>query len=172
MKRRTVGELEEACRELGLRVTRQRRAILEILARRHDHPTADQVYENARGALPDLSRTTVYRALDTLVEAGVARSVCHPGVAVRFEAMTDVRHHHLVCVRCNCLVDLVAPWLDDIRLPGTLQRGFKVDDYTVQIWGTCSDCSRKEKTTRRRSVRSAKPEAGSMSLRRKRIHGS
>jgi len=144
-----LGELEEACRELGLRVTRQRRAILEILARRHDHPTADQVYENARVALPDLSRTTVYRALDTLVEAGVARSVCHPGVAVRFEAMTDVRHHHLVCLRCNCLVDLVAPCLDDVRLPNTLRQGFRVEDYTVQIRGVCSDCRRKEQKTRR-----------------------
>jgi Fur family peroxide stress response transcriptional regulator len=148
MQRRTVGELEEACRDQGLRVTRQRRAILEVLARRHGHPTADQVYEKVTTALPDLSRTTVYRVLDTLVAAGVARNVCHPGAAVRYEA-TNARHDHLVCLRCNRLVDLVSPVLDEIRLPSTRKLGFKVEDYTVQIRGICSGCRRKAKKRRR-----------------------
>jgi len=148
LKRRTVRELEEACRDRGLRGTRQRRAILEVLARRRDHPTADQVYEKTRAALPDLSRTTVYRVLDTLVAAGVARNVCHPGAAVRYEAR-NARHDHLVCVRCNRLMDVVSPSLDDIRLPSTRKLGFKVEDYTVQIRGVCSECRRKAKKTRR-----------------------
>jgi Fur family peroxide stress response transcriptional regulator len=149
LKRRTLGDLEAACRERGLRVTRQRKVILGVLTRRSDHPTADEVYDKARTALPDLSRTTVYRVLDTLVEAGVARNVCHPGVAVRYEAMAD-RHHHLVCVRCNRLIDLVSPGLDGIRLPNTRKLGFEVEDFTVQIRGVCSKCRRKKnKTTRR-----------------------
>lgn len=146
MKRPSLGVLEATCRERGLRVTRQRRAILQVLARRSGHPTADEVYEKARTVLPDLSRTTVYRVLETLVETGVARTVCHPGVAVRYEAALE-RHHHLVCLRCNRLIDVVSPALDGIRLPNTRKVGFKIEDYTVEIRGTCSKCRRKAKAT-------------------------
>ena len=73
-------ELEQALREQGLSLTSQRRVILEALLKRKDHPTADQVYELVRDRLPGLSRATVYRALETLVQAGAARKVFHPRV--------------------------------------------------------------------------------------------
>jgi Fur family peroxide stress response transcriptional regulator len=149
MKGPAVEELQQACRDGGLRVTRQRVTILEALESRSDHPTADQVYERARVALPDLSRTTVYRTLDRLVQAGVARSVCHPGATVRYE-LALVPHHHLVCLGCNRLIDVVAPELDAIRLPSTRKHGFKVEYHTVQMKGTCADCRRGSGTTRHR----------------------
>src|SRR5512142_935165 len=87
-------ELQEACRRRGLAVTIQRRAVFAELALRRDHPTADQIYDAVRGSLPGLSRTTVYRVLETLVEVGLARKVHHAGGAARFDPMTG-RHHHL-----------------------------------------------------------------------------
>ncbi|HRX84343.1 MAG TPA: transcriptional repressor, partial [Phycisphaerae bacterium] len=58
---------EQLCRQQGLALTVQRRTILSVLLDSDDHPTADQVYEIVRQRLPGLSRTTVYRVLDTFV---------------------------------------------------------------------------------------------------------
>lgn len=139
MKRQGVEQLEEICRREGLRLTHQRRIVLEALVGREDHPTADQLYEEIQATLPDVSRTTVYRVLEMLVGIGVARNVGHPGPAVRYEA-TTARHHHLFCRRCGGLTDIVAPQLDDLPLPAAKGLRFKIEDYSVQFTGTCNEC--------------------------------
>ena len=83
-----LAEFEAECRRRGLAVTIQRRTVFGELAGRKDHPTADQVYDAVRGRLPGLSRTTVYRVLETLVDAGLARKVHHAGGVARFDPMT------------------------------------------------------------------------------------
>ena len=61
-------EFEETCRRKGLPLTVQRRVILEAVLQRDDHPTADQIYEAVQERIPQLSRTTVYRVLDALLD--------------------------------------------------------------------------------------------------------
>ncbi len=142
-KTHTASEvLEEACRTHGLPVTAQRRELFEVLAARTDHPTADQIWESARERLPDLSRTTVYRALDTFVKLGVATKTPHLGISVRFDPRTE-RHHHAVCVVCDRVEDVESPRLDRVRLPDGEEIGFEIDDYSVHIRGVCADCRRR-----------------------------
>jgi Fur family peroxide stress response transcriptional regulator len=136
-----LDEFERLCRQQGLPMTVQRRAVLETLYGRHDHPTADQIYMDVSVRLPEVSRTTVYRVLETLVEVGAARKVSHPGAAARFEIHSH-RHHHLVCMRCGRMVDLDDPRLDAIPLPKKGAQGFELEDYSIQFRGTCSDCAR------------------------------
>lgn len=108
--------LYEICRKQRLPLTVQRRAVLEELALRGDHPTADDVFSSVRQTLPEISRVTVYRVLQTLVRLGIARAVCHPGAAARYEVRLR-RHHHLVCTECESMVDLEDPALDSLPLP-------------------------------------------------------
>jgi Fur family peroxide stress response transcriptional regulator len=134
-------DFEGACRRRGLAVTVQRRTVFEALSVRRDHPTADQVYAAVRGRLPGLSRTTVYRVLETLVGAGFARKVQHAGGAARFDPITQ-RHHHLVCEACGRLVDLDDAAVPTLRLPETRGTGFRVMDYSVSFLGLCGSCAR------------------------------
>lgn len=136
--------LEEICRERGLPLTNQRRTVLEVLLQRNDHPTADQIFEMVQERSPRISRRTVYRVLDTLAELGLIRRVHHPGATARFDGKTH-RHHHLVCIRCNKIIDLKSPGLDDISLPKGKPQGFEIYDFSVQIMGTCPDCQKKRK---------------------------
>src|SRR5690606_34308177 len=80
-KRNRIEHFERICRERRLPVTVQRRTIFEMILDREDHPTADQVYDQVRRRLPSISRTTVYRILDNLVELGLITKICHPGSA-------------------------------------------------------------------------------------------
>lgn len=137
----SLATVEEALHREGLPLTIQRRAIFEALEGRRDHPTADQVYESVRERIPGLSRTTVYRVLETLVRVGAARKVGHPGAASRFDPRVD-HHHHLVCVECEKVVDLEPTAGKKITLPASRRSGFQVHDYSIHFTGLCPDCRR------------------------------
>jgi Fur family peroxide stress response transcriptional regulator len=132
-------DFEAEFRRRGLALTIQRRAVFEALAGRRDHPTADQVWDGLRERLPGLSRTTVYRVLDTLVEAGLARRVHHAGAAVRFDPMIG-RHHHLVCEKCGQLSDVDDQAVAQVPLPDLGRTGFRIRDYSISFTGLCSSC--------------------------------
>jgi len=134
-----IDELEYLCRKRHGRLTWQRRAVLESLASRRDHPTADQLYVDVRTAVPGISKTTVYRVLDTLVELGLASRVSHPRAVVRFDAETK-RHHHILCVQCGALADLEAAALELPQFEGSTVGGFEVTDYSVYFRGVCPAC--------------------------------
>lgn len=137
---------EEACHSHGLPVTSQRRLVFEVLLGRKDHPTADELFDAVRARSDQVSRRTVYRVLDTLAQLGLIRRVHHPGAAVRYDAKTH-RHHHLVCRRCNRIVDVESAQLDCIALPRGPWHGFAVSDFSVQLIGLCPRCRRIERPT-------------------------
>jgi Fur family peroxide stress response transcriptional regulator len=131
--------LQQRCREQGLRLTQQRRAVLEALVAHPDHPSADQVYRLVHRRLPGLSRATVFRVLEQFVESGIIGKACHPGRSARYDAITEL-HHHLVCLRCESMIDIFDRGLDGIPIPDTKAAGFKVVDFRVQLRGFCSQC--------------------------------
>ncbi|MBN2475829.1 MAG: transcriptional repressor [Pirellulales bacterium] len=122
-------------------MTVQRRYILEAVLTRADHPTADQVYESAKDRVPGLSRTTVYRVLDVLVGLGVIRRLHHPGANARFDGRIS-RHHHLICKKCQRVVDVESRNLDDLELPPNQRHDFRIEDYSVHFLGVCAECDR------------------------------
>ena len=137
-------EFESLCRQQGVPLTVQRRVILETVLERDDHPTADQIIEVVKERVPGISRTTVYRVLDTLVDMGVIRRLHHPGPAARFDGKIR-RQHHLICKKCSKVIDLEDASLDQLPLPKRKLQGFELDDFSVHLSGTCADCQKKRK---------------------------
>lgn len=131
--------LESLCRRRGLPVTVQRRVILDALLDHDDHPTVDQIFAAVKDRIPGVSRTTVYRTLQTLVELGVAEKTSHFEPVARFDGNTD-HHNHLVCVRCDKVVDFDEPRSGRLRLPDVRRTGFEIADFSVYFKGLCSDC--------------------------------
>ena len=132
-------ELERRCRAKGVAVTWQRRAVYEALSRREDHPTADDLYDELSPKWPGISRTTVYRVLETLVGLGLAGRVAHPGAAARFDPETGP-HHHLLCTGCGRLIDLEDHAVTGVSIPQDLPEPFDIHDASVYFRGTCAAC--------------------------------
>ncbi len=132
---------EKLCREQGIPLTVQRRTILESLALRQDHPTADQVFDAVHQNLPELSRTTVYRVLETLVQMGVIHKANHLGSAARYDPNTE-RHHHLTCLTCHKVVDMEEETVRELVIPKGPAKGFEITDYSVHFKGYCADCAK------------------------------
>lgn len=147
---------ERFCREHGLALTVQRREVFAAMLERRDHPTAEQIYAAVKERVPGVSRTTVYRVLETLVGAGVITKACHPGAAARYDPLTR-RHHHLVCLGCDKIVDLEDPRLDRLPMPRVRKRGFKIGDYCIHFTGLCAGCRAKLGGTRRVTGRRRQP---------------
>lgn len=134
-----VEQFDRICRERGFPLTIQRRTIFRMILDREDHPTADQVYDQVRNRIHTISRTSVYRILDTLVELGVIRKIYHPGSAARFDPKTR-EHHHLVCLRCERIFDVEDPQLAGIPWPNVRHNGFEIQDCYVHFRGICAQC--------------------------------
>ena len=123
-------------------MTVQRRAVLEVLASTDEHPTVDEVHAEVRRRFPEVSRSTVYRILESFAEAGLVRKVFHPGRTLRYDSRTD-RHHHFTCTACERVIDISDPRLDRLPVPEALTRSgaFSVQDYSVQFFGLCPECA-------------------------------
>lgn len=134
--------MEERCRKNGLSLTVQRRAILENLSSRMDHPTADQIYAAIQDKIAGVSRTTVYRVLETFVQLELAQKISNPEAKARFDADTS-RHHHASCVQCEKIIDIDSSVLPDIDLSRADLQGFEVFDCSVVAVGLCQDCCSK-----------------------------
>src|SRR6478752_3987703 len=91
---------ETALRNAGLRVTRPRLAVLDVLAER-PHATADDVVQHVRSRLGTVSVQAVYDVLAAGARAGLVRRIELPGSPARFETRTDDNHHHLICDSCG-----------------------------------------------------------------------
>ena len=134
-----VKELEQVCRSRGLPLTIQRRAVFETILERDDHPSADQILEQIKERVPDISRTTVYRILDTFVELGLITKICHPRSVARFEPRIH-QHHHLICMHCEQIIDLEEDRLNGIAYPDVRRHDFQITDYHIHFRGICSGC--------------------------------
>ncbi len=134
----TVEPLVVRLRDRGWRLTAQRRVIAEAMTGEHTHLAADEVFERARAALPEVSRATVYNTLNQLVAMGELLEISHADGRKRYDPNV-AEHHHLVCVRCGDMLDVEA---DDPDLPDDQQHGFEVLGVEVTFWAYCPDCVR------------------------------
>ena len=148
-RRDRLEQLEKLCREAGIPCTIQRRALLEAVLDSDNHPTANQVFEVVRVRNPRISRATIHRNLETLSEMGVITKTCHPGGVARYDARIDI-HHHLICLRCNSIVDIDDEDLNSLTIPDTSAFGFEVADFRVQLRGICRNCRKKSSKQRTR----------------------
>jgi Fe2+ or Zn2+ uptake regulation protein len=122
----------------GYKVTPQRRAILEAIAVPGSHPTAEQIHENVRQSMPDTSLATVYNTLRELVAVQEVHEL-DLGLGVRRYEIAEQEHAHLVCVNCQCIVDMPAN-LKELKTMVAERDGFQPMRYDVTIYGYCDNC--------------------------------
>ena len=120
-----------------MRYSKQRELVLQKVEELCDHPTAEEIFDKAAPECPGLSLGTVYRNLNSLVEAGRVRRVSIPGQADRFDH-TLAWHSHLYCTVCGSVTD-------EIQVMNLVrnQKGV-VEDCAVVLFGLCEDCAQKQ----------------------------
>lgn len=126
----------ELLRQHGLRVTPQRRAILEAFKGGEDeHLSADEVQARASAAVQEISRGTVYATLAELTDLGLLVSVGQPE-PVRYE-VNLAAHDHFRCRLCLRLFDIT---FGDEKLAARPLPGYAVESIVVRVEGVCHEC--------------------------------
>lgn len=137
-----IRRFTDLCRTTGLRVTPQRIEIFKQLISTDEHPSAEILYEKVRKTFPNISFDTVNRTLLTLSQVGAASIVVGSGDVRRFDGGTEP-HQHFKCISCKRIVDFQHKPFDNIKLPTSIARKFKVIRRTIYLEGICDLCQEK-----------------------------
>jgi len=127
-------------KEIGLKVTPQRQAILKFFKGNQTHPSAEKIYSEILKKYPGVSFATVYNTLSKLVEAGEIRELDIDPNKKRFDPCVPP-HAHFYCKVCGKVFDIVL----DNPFPLEMKRidGHQVDAIQLNLKGVCKDCQRK-----------------------------
>jgi Fe2+ or Zn2+ uptake regulation protein len=129
--------VESMAQSRGLKMTPQRRVIVDYLQTASHHPTADEVLSAVNRKFPMTSRATVYNTLNWLKEAGMVREVFEGG-CVRFDPNTS-EHHHFICRECGKVEDIAGSLVGGVKV-GALPGKQKVENFEITFRGLCSGC--------------------------------
>lgn len=119
----------------------KREQIVNVFLRQEGHLSADDLVDVIRKEDQRISRATVYRTLQWMVDAGIARKVDFGEGRFRFEhSYLQPRHFHLICKTCSRSFEFLSSDVEALVEEVATARGFEVAQSVVQIYGTCEDC--------------------------------
>lgn len=129
-------------RSRGHRVTQERLALFEEIFAQHKHIDAEELLATIKARGLKISRATVYRNLDLLVECGMVRKQRLGRDRFLYEHVHGGQHHdHLVCTGCGRVVEFVSPGIAALQSEICRAHGFVATRHTLQISGLCNQCA-------------------------------
>ena len=145
----------------GLRLTRQRQLVAQTLIDASDHLSADEMA--ARLKDKNVSKATVYRSLQLLVDSGLADGQDYGDGRLYYEIMVGRQHHdHLVCLSCGELIEFQSAEVEQIQDRVASAHDFDIVSHTHKLFGYCGRC-------RKRPGRRSRGEAGRSTGRQGRV---
>ncbi|MBL8850964.1 MAG: transcriptional repressor [Planctomycetaceae bacterium] len=129
----------------GQRMTSERETIVEEIFSTHEHFDADELIARltrVRGGRR-VSRSTIYRNLSLLEEAGLIRKVVRKDDREIFEHDYGYpKHDHLVCRQCGTLIEFHNEAINEVLVEIARQRGFRIEGHRLEVQGLCDSCCR------------------------------
>jgi Fur family ferric uptake transcriptional regulator len=139
-----------------VRMSRQRRVLLEELRARPCHPTADQLYQRVRQRMPRISLGTVYRNLEVLAEIGEILVIDQAGGQRHYDG-NPAAHYHVRCEGCGCVCDVEVKGLGEPERCVGDAAGFAITGHRLEFSGLCPVCTERQQ----RSAQSSDNTPGS-----------
>jgi len=131
--------LAQQLKKAGYKLTPARLAVLQVLENNHDHLCHNQILEEGQKIYPKLSRATVYRTMDTLVELQLMRPLYLNDPTQRFVSAAG-GHHHLICTKCGATIEFDSCTVDVLAQKLETQFGFEIHNHLLEFQGTCAGC--------------------------------
>ena len=126
----------------GLKNTRQRREVIDVLEKSARPVTADAIFLALREQGENISLSTVYRILELMVEKKLARRISTVEEGGALFELADTHRHYLVCLGCHRMFPLDDCPLEEYEKELTERTGFDVTGHSLEIYGYCRDCGK------------------------------
>ncbi|AEG05749.1 transcriptional repressor [Sinorhizobium meliloti WSM1022] len=129
-----IEELEGILREGGVRVTRQRAAILKILAEAEDHPDASELHRRAKEIDATVSLSTVYRTLSALEQQGVVQRHAFENATARFETADAPHHDHLIDIETGAVIEFRSDKIEQLQAEIAAELGYDLVRHRLELY--------------------------------------
>ncbi|KQY43620.1 MULTISPECIES: Fur family transcriptional regulator [Rhizobium/Agrobacterium group] len=129
-----VVELEGVLRDGGVRVTRQRAAILKILANAEDHPDASELHRRAKEIDATVSLSTVYRTLSALQQQGVVHRHAFESATARFETADAPHHDHLIDIDTGAVIEFRSDKIEQLQAEIAAELGYDLVRHRLELY--------------------------------------
>jgi Fur family peroxide stress response transcriptional regulator len=146
--KRRMDQMTSKLREHRFRITPQRLAVLRVLAASEGHPSVERVYETVRRDFPTTSIATIYKTVHLLKQINEVLEIALPDGSNRYDGNKPFPHPHLICVRCQKIIDPNLGSLKDMTAEVADETGFDILAYRLDFFGICDDCKREENRLR------------------------
>jgi Fur family ferric uptake transcriptional regulator len=143
MKSHGEGSLKKVFRDNRLKATPQRLDVLKLLLTSDEHLDAEEIYQRLMRRKKNVSRATIYRTLEVLVENEFVRKLDFGDGRMRYEhnQNPEKHHDHMVCQVCGKVIEFFNPQIEDLQELVAEQHQFVMLAHTMHIYGLCSDCA-------------------------------
>lgn len=138
----TDENLKRIIRELGLKITTQRMAILRFLTQGRAHQSAQEIFESVKRKHPEIGFATVYRLLRNLAEKSYVTEVRMGGLPARYELTPKHHHDHLTCTECGTIVEFENQTIEKLQLEVAKNYGFQLTGHVLELYGLCPNCKK------------------------------
>lgn len=122
-------------------MTRQRLLVADALGSMARQVTAQDLYDHLRRRDPRIGRATVFRTLEALVAAGVARRLERDGHVYGYVACRPEHHHHIACESCGRVEEIGEGYIAQVAERLSADLGFQIDDARLDFYGRCARCA-------------------------------
>lgn len=124
----------QALRDSGIRITRQRAALVDIIAQSDDHPDAVELHRRAADTVPGISLSTVYRTLSALEEHGVIQRLQFEGDTARFEHADLDHHDHMIDVDSGEVVEFQSEEIEALQEALAASMGYEIVHHRMELY--------------------------------------
>ena len=133
--------LESYIAEHKLKITKQRRVVLNVFLECKDHVSVEELYSIVSEKEPKIGLATIYRTLALLTKSGLALEMDFGDGQKRYESSFMSAHHdHMVCTECGKIIEFNHPLIEKYQEEIAIQNGFKITSHKLDLFGHCSNC--------------------------------
>lgn len=127
-----------------LKLTDQRRLILDVFLNHESHVSAEELYDLLKKDNPGIGLATIYRTLKLLCECGLASELRFSDGVTHYEHLFEHEHHdHLICLKCGKYIEVASPEIEELQQKLAAKHGFEVLRHRMELYGVCKECARK-----------------------------
>ncbi len=138
--REAINRFRSFLTQKALRMTRERESVVAEMFVVDDHCDAETLFARLRKRRRNVSRATVYRTLDLLVESGLVERVRFATDTFHYEPVRTGHHDHMVCTRCGAVIEFVSEEIERLQRQACRAHGFQPESHRHVILGICRDC--------------------------------
>jgi Fur family ferric uptake transcriptional regulator len=128
-------DYEGLLRGAGMRITKPRRIILEILHETHGHPDAAEIFERAAAMDSRISLATVYRTMKALEESGAIQRHAFGHGPARFEQAVADHHDHLIDIDTGEVIEFASERIEAIQQEIAARLGYEIVHHRLELYG-------------------------------------